>query len=175
MGVCRLPPEANGSGIHRRIDIRMIPRESWACALLYFTGSDHFNRHRPTYHFSLSLSSNRWSLQVDAAVGAEEWAEPEREGPPPAVPLLLQHCLPWCPAAILIIWAPQVHRRDQRGARSRSADRGRRVQVRAHISRLLLDIIAKGMPAYSGARAHQLDSHFRALGLEYKAPHERDV
>lgn len=53
MGVCRLPPEANGSGIHRRIDIRMIPRESWACALLYFTGSDHFNRHGRTYHFSL--------------------------------------------------------------------------------------------------------------------------
>jgi hypothetical protein len=67
MGVCRLPPEANGSGTHRRIDIRMIPRESWACALLYFTGSDHFNRHRPTDYFSLSLSlfsgpSNRWSL-----------------------------------------------------------------------------------------------------------------
>lgn len=43
MGVCCLPPPA-GSGIHRRIDIQFIPSTQWPLALLYFTGSAHFNR-----------------------------------------------------------------------------------------------------------------------------------
>lgn len=29
---------------HRRIDFQLIARRSWACALLYFTGSSLFNR-----------------------------------------------------------------------------------------------------------------------------------
>jgi len=40
MGVCK----AGSRGIHRRIDLRLIPLCEWPCALLYFTGSDHFNR-----------------------------------------------------------------------------------------------------------------------------------
>lgn len=43
MGVCCLP-SPYGSGIHRRIDIQFIPLDQWALALLYFTGSAHFNR-----------------------------------------------------------------------------------------------------------------------------------
>ena len=43
MGVCCLSPPF-GSGIHRRIDIQFIPLDQWALALLYFTGSAHFNR-----------------------------------------------------------------------------------------------------------------------------------
>ena len=39
MGVCCL-----SGGVHRRIDIRAYPLEEWPCALLYFTGSGHFNR-----------------------------------------------------------------------------------------------------------------------------------
>ncbi|EFC49376.1 predicted protein [Naegleria gruberi] len=40
MGVYYLPQ----IGIHRRIDIKVYRREHFAFALLYFTGSDHFNR-----------------------------------------------------------------------------------------------------------------------------------
>ncbi|RYH12931.1 hypothetical protein EON65_36920, partial [archaeon] len=40
MGVCQLTAQ----GIHRRIDIKIYPRSLFALALLYFTGSDHFNR-----------------------------------------------------------------------------------------------------------------------------------
>ncbi|EGG17220.1 phosphatase tensin type domain-containing protein [Cavenderia fasciculata] len=40
MGVCRLGPD----GLHRRIDFQTISKEEWPFALLYFTGSDHFNR-----------------------------------------------------------------------------------------------------------------------------------
>jgi DNA polymerase lambda len=39
MGVCW-----GGSGLHRRIDIQCVPLEEWPFALLYFTGSGHFNR-----------------------------------------------------------------------------------------------------------------------------------
>ena len=39
MGVCRLP-----GGKHRRLDIKVYPPDQFPFALLYFTGSGHFNR-----------------------------------------------------------------------------------------------------------------------------------
>lgn len=39
MGICRLP-----QGLHRRLDLKVYPRSMYSTALLYFTGSDHFNR-----------------------------------------------------------------------------------------------------------------------------------
>eukprot|EP00698_Gefionella_okellyi_P010270 TRINITY_DN2655_c0_g2_i1.p1 TRINITY_DN2655_c0_g2~~TRINITY_DN2655_c0_g2_i1.p1 ORF type:complete len:139 (+),score=29.51 TRINITY_DN2655_c0_g2_i1:564-980(+) len=52
MGVCVLPTAAAAGSaddehvapIHRRIDIRIFPNDQYACAVLYFTGSDMFNR-----------------------------------------------------------------------------------------------------------------------------------
>ncbi|KAK7161681.1 hypothetical protein R3I94_004377 [Phoxinus phoxinus] len=41
MGVCRLP---GPSERHRRLDIIVVPYAEFACSLLYFTGSAHFNR-----------------------------------------------------------------------------------------------------------------------------------
>uniref|UniRef100_A0A8C3DL01 DNA polymerase n=1 Tax=Corvus moneduloides TaxID=1196302 RepID=A0A8C3DL01_CORMO len=41
LGVCRLPGPAQR---HRRLDIIVVPYQEFACALLYFTGSAHFNR-----------------------------------------------------------------------------------------------------------------------------------
>ncbi|XP_036026772.1 DNA polymerase lambda isoform X2 [Onychomys torridus] len=41
LGVCRLPGPGQR---HRRLDIIVVPYCEFACALLYFTGSAHFNR-----------------------------------------------------------------------------------------------------------------------------------
>ena len=46
MGICKLP---RGNSIHRRIDIKTYPRRYSAFAMLYFTGSDHFNRSMRSY------------------------------------------------------------------------------------------------------------------------------
>ncbi|KAK3728087.1 hypothetical protein RRG08_022138 [Elysia crispata] len=41
MGVCKLPGQNRK---HRRIDVIVVPYNEYGCALVYFTGSAHFNR-----------------------------------------------------------------------------------------------------------------------------------
>ena len=41
MGVCKVPQEG---ALARRIDMKVYPKEQFGFALLYFTGSDYFNR-----------------------------------------------------------------------------------------------------------------------------------
>jgi DNA polymerase lambda len=42
MGVCKL--SESKYKLHRRIDIKVYPKDQFGFALLYFTGSDYFNR-----------------------------------------------------------------------------------------------------------------------------------
>jgi len=41
MGICKLKHDG---AIHRRIDIKIYPPDQFGSAVLYFTGSAHFNR-----------------------------------------------------------------------------------------------------------------------------------
>ncbi|XP_051756537.1 LOW QUALITY PROTEIN: DNA polymerase lambda [Ctenopharyngodon idella] len=63
LGICRLP---GPSQRHRRLDIIVVPYAEFACALLYFTGSAHFNRSMralaKTKHMSLSEHSLNCSV-----------------------------------------------------------------------------------------------------------------
>ncbi|XP_028830667.1 DNA polymerase lambda isoform X2 [Denticeps clupeoides] len=58
LGVCRLPEPGRR---HRRLDIIVVPYSEFACSLMYFTGSAHFNRSMralaKTRHMSLSEHS----------------------------------------------------------------------------------------------------------------------
>lgn len=40
----KAPAAAATEPLHRRIDIRIFPNDQYPCALVYFTGSDMFNR-----------------------------------------------------------------------------------------------------------------------------------
>ena len=98
MGVCRLRSEhvithnddstTVVSGIHRRIDIKYYHRSSLPFALLYFTGSDHFNRSMRYYAkkcCSLSLTDTRLVEDTgrrdadDRKIGREVPCDSERE------------------------------------------------------------------------------------------------
>jgi DNA polymerase/3'-5' exonuclease PolX len=65
MGVC-LPAT---DGVHRRIDIKLYPREMLPFALLYFTGSDYFNRSMRHYakRKGYLLSDNGLSVRPGAS------------------------------------------------------------------------------------------------------------
>lgn len=62
MGVCNFEEET-----HHRIDIKYYPMEEYAFALLYFTGSDMFNR-------SMRLYARKVGLQL-----SDHGAQPRRE------------------------------------------------------------------------------------------------
>eukprot|EP01105_Mastigella_eilhardi_P011658 TRINITY_DN2682_c0_g2_i1.p1 TRINITY_DN2682_c0_g2~~TRINITY_DN2682_c0_g2_i1.p1 ORF type:complete len:713 (+),score=147.96 TRINITY_DN2682_c0_g2_i1:320-2140(+) len=64
MGVCRLP-----GGLHRRIDLKAFRAEEWACALLYFTGSGHFNR-------SMRLFARKKGYSLSEHALVRRWGRP---------------------------------------------------------------------------------------------------
>ncbi|XP_077381464.1 DNA polymerase lambda isoform X2 [Festucalex cinctus] len=59
MGVCRLP---GADRRHRRLDVIVVPYNEFACALMYFTGSAHFNRSMRALAKTKSMSLSEHSL-----------------------------------------------------------------------------------------------------------------
>lgn len=59
MGVCRLPGPGQR---HRRLDIIVVPYNEFACALMYFTGSAHFNRSMRAMAKTRNMSLSEHSL-----------------------------------------------------------------------------------------------------------------
>ena len=57
MGVCKIPQQSNERNICRHIDLKVYSRRSYPFALLYFTGSDYFNR--SMRHYANKIG---WSL-----------------------------------------------------------------------------------------------------------------
>lgn len=79
MGVCILPnkidselddkKDATPSPVYRRIDIRLIPHDQYYCALLYFTGSDMFNKRMRTISLEKGFTINEYSIRPVGATG----------------------------------------------------------------------------------------------------------
>ncbi|TNN71224.1 DNA polymerase lambda [Liparis tanakae] len=62
MGVCRLPGPGHR---HRRLDVIVVPYDELACALMYFTGSAHFNRSMRALAKTKQMSLSEHSLNKD--------------------------------------------------------------------------------------------------------------
>ncbi|XP_048843754.1 DNA polymerase lambda [Brienomyrus brachyistius] len=62
MGVCRLPGPGHR---HRRLDVIVVPYAEFACSLLYFTGSAHFNRSMRALAKTKKMSLSEHSLNRD--------------------------------------------------------------------------------------------------------------
>ncbi|XP_059209411.1 DNA polymerase lambda [Centropristis striata] len=62
MGVCRLPGPGQR---HRRLDVIVVPYNEFACALMYFTGSAHFNRSMRAMAKTKQMSLSEHSLNKD--------------------------------------------------------------------------------------------------------------
>ncbi|XP_026025886.1 DNA polymerase lambda [Astatotilapia calliptera] len=62
MGVCRL---LGHDQRHRRLDIIIVPYNEFACALMYFTGSAHFNRSMRALAKTKRMSLSEHSLNKD--------------------------------------------------------------------------------------------------------------
>ncbi|ELU13471.1 hypothetical protein CAPTEDRAFT_183536 [Capitella teleta] len=65
MGVCRY----NSEHLFRRIDIRLIPHDQYFCALLYFTGSDMFNKNMRTVALEQGFTLNEYCIRPVGSTG----------------------------------------------------------------------------------------------------------
>lgn len=67
-GVCRLTDDGK-EYLHRRIDIRLIPHDEYYCALLYFTGSDVFNKNMRQHALEQGFTLNEYCLRPMGSTG----------------------------------------------------------------------------------------------------------
>lgn len=64
MGVCQLSKDHS----FRRLDIRILPRDQYFCGVLYFTGSDQFNKAMRAHAIEQGFTLNEYTLRpIDVA------------------------------------------------------------------------------------------------------------
>ncbi|KAM7018328.1 DNA polymerase beta [Tautogolabrus adspersus] len=71
MGVCQLQQndEDEEEYLHRRIDIRLIPKDQYFCGVLYFTGSDIFNKNMRTHALEKGFTINEYTIRPLGVTG----------------------------------------------------------------------------------------------------------
>ncbi|XP_068461466.1 DNA polymerase beta [Clinocottus analis] len=71
MGVCQLQQsgEDEEEYLHRRIDIRLIPKDQYYCGVLYFTGSDIFNKTMRTHALEKGFTLNEYTIRPVGVTG----------------------------------------------------------------------------------------------------------
>uniref|UniRef100_A0A8C1KLU1 DNA polymerase n=1 Tax=Cyprinus carpio TaxID=7962 RepID=A0A8C1KLU1_CYPCA len=69
MGVCQLQKEDEEECFHRRIDIRLIPKDQYYCGVLYFTGSDIFNKNMRTHALEKGFTLNEYTIRPLGVTG----------------------------------------------------------------------------------------------------------
>uniref|UniRef100_A0A8C7YN93 DNA polymerase n=1 Tax=Oryzias sinensis TaxID=183150 RepID=A0A8C7YN93_9TELE len=73
MGVCQLQQsndvEDEEEYLHRRIDIRLIPKDQYYCGVLYFTGSDIFNKNMRAHALEKGFTLNEYTIRPLGVTG----------------------------------------------------------------------------------------------------------
>ncbi|XP_075889410.1 DNA polymerase beta [Nelusetta ayraudi] len=71
MGVCQLQAsdEDEEENCHRRIDIRLIPKDQYYCGVLYFTGSDIFNKNMRAHALEKGFTLNEYTIRPIGVTG----------------------------------------------------------------------------------------------------------
>ncbi|XP_048852780.1 DNA polymerase beta [Brienomyrus brachyistius] len=69
MGVCQLDHGDGEENPHRRIDIRLIPKDQYYCGVLYFTGSDIFNKNMRTHALEQGFTLNEYTIRPIGVTG----------------------------------------------------------------------------------------------------------
>ncbi|XP_036385251.1 DNA polymerase beta-like [Megalops cyprinoides] len=70
MGVCQLARgDEEEEYLHRRIDIRLIPKDQYYCGVLYFTGSDIFNKNMRTRALEKGFTLNEYTIRPLGVTG----------------------------------------------------------------------------------------------------------
>ncbi|XP_010782521.1 DNA polymerase beta [Notothenia coriiceps] len=71
MGVSQLQKsvEDEEEYLHRRIDIRLIPKDQYYCGVLYFTGSDIFNKNMRTHALEKGFTLNEYTIRPVGVTG----------------------------------------------------------------------------------------------------------
>uniref|UniRef100_A0A672SI03 DNA polymerase n=1 Tax=Sinocyclocheilus grahami TaxID=75366 RepID=A0A672SI03_SINGR len=71
MGVCQLQKDEEDEEeyFHRRIDIRLIPKDQYFCGVLYFTGSDIFNKNMRTHALEKGFTLNEYTIRPLGVTG----------------------------------------------------------------------------------------------------------
>ena len=57
MGVCKLKKH------FRRLDIRLLPKDQYFCGVLYFTGSDMFNKNMRSHALDIGFTLNEYTIR----------------------------------------------------------------------------------------------------------------
>ncbi|EQB78700.1 polymerase (DNA directed), beta isoform 3-like protein [Camelus ferus] len=69
-GVCQLPGKNDEKAYpHRRIDIRLIPKDQYYCGVLYFTGSDIFNKNMRAHALEKGFTINEYTIRPLGVTG----------------------------------------------------------------------------------------------------------
>lgn len=67
--MCKLQDTKEKTHAFRRIDIRLLPHDQYYCALLYFTGSDMFNKDMRGHALEKGFTLNEYTIRPLGSTG----------------------------------------------------------------------------------------------------------